>query len=62
MNKNFSLTNVRLFPVKGNQNAQAGDYPAAIKCFSEAIKLDPSDFRFFGNRSYCYDRTMQFDK
>lgn len=42
--------------------AQNGDYPAAIKSFSEAIKLDPSDFRFFGNRSYCYDRIMQFDK
>ena len=47
---------------KGNEAAHSGDYPAAIQQFSEAIKLEPSDYRFYGNRSYCYDRIMQFDK
>lgn len=46
----------------GNEAAHRGDYPLAILQFSEAIKLEPCDYRFFGNRSYCYDRIMQFDK
>lgn len=48
--------------VQGNQSAQNADYPTAIRLFTEAIKLEPSDYRFYGNRSYCYDRIMRFDK
>lgn len=35
-----------LFTVKGNEMAHLGHYPAAIELFSEAIKLDPKDFRW----------------
>jgi len=32
--------------VTGNGLANNGDYIKAIKCFTEAIRLDPSEFRF----------------
>jgi len=51
----------RQVAVQGNQMAQTGDYHGAVKMFSKAIQLDPSDFRFFGNRSYCYDRIEKYD-
>lgn len=38
---NFDL----FLSVKGNEMAQLGHYSAAIELFSEAIKLDPNDFR-----------------
>ncbi|XP_033756368.1 uncharacterized protein LOC117339098 [Pecten maximus] len=52
----------RQLAIKGNEMAQLSHYNAAIELFSEAIKLDPNDFRFFGNRSYCYDRIQQYDR
>jgi len=52
----------RQLAVRGNEMAQVEEYTAAIQLFSEAISLDPTDFRFFGNRSYCFDRTEQYDK
>nr|XP_022340474.1 nucleolin-like isoform X1 [Crassostrea virginica] len=52
----------RQLAIKGNEMAQLGHYSAAIELFTEAIKLDPNDFRFFGNRSYCFDRENQFDR
>ncbi|KAG1674077.1 Tetratricopeptide repeat protein 31 [Nymphon striatum] len=52
----------RQLAIRGNEMANVGQYAAAICLFSEAIKLDPRDFRFFGNRSYCFDRLSQFDK
>ena len=33
------------FSVRGNQMANSGHYQAAIDLFTEAIKLDPKDFR-----------------
>lgn len=42
--------------------AAMAEYQAAIDLFTEAIKLDPTDFRYFGNRSYCYDRTDQYNR
>lgn len=52
----------RQLAIKGNEMAHLGHYTAAIELFSEAIKLDPNDHRFFGNRSYCYDRIQQYEK
>ncbi|KAL5017155.1 hypothetical protein ScPMuIL_006744 [Solemya velum] len=52
----------RQLAIKGNEMAQLGEYTAAIELFSEAVKLDPRDFRFLGNRSYCFDRIQQYDK
>ncbi|KAL3864932.1 hypothetical protein ACJMK2_006575 [Sinanodonta woodiana] len=48
--------------IKGNEMAHVGEYTAAIQLFTEAVKLDPRDFRFFGNRSYCFDRCQQYEK
>ncbi|XP_068183161.1 uncharacterized protein zgc:123010 isoform X2 [Antennarius striatus] len=39
---------------KGIKLVQAGHYTQAVLMFTEAIKCDPKDNRFFGNRSYCY--------
>ncbi|KAL4231630.1 hypothetical protein ACF0H5_009210 [Mactra antiquata] len=52
----------RQLAIKGNEMAHLGHYNAAIDLFSEAIRLDPKDFRFFGNRSYCYDRILLYEK
>ncbi|XP_006825971.1 uncharacterized protein LOC100368918 [Saccoglossus kowalevskii] len=52
----------RQIAVRGNEMANLGHYTAAIDLFTQAIKLDPRDFRFFGNRSFCYDRLDQYDK
>jgi len=52
----------RQLAIQGNEMANIGQYSTAIDLFTDAIKLDPKDFRFFGNRSYCYDRILQFDK
>uniref|UniRef100_UPI0037E70B23 tetratricopeptide repeat protein 31 isoform X2 n=1 Tax=Semicossyphus pulcher TaxID=241346 RepID=UPI0037E70B23 len=39
---------------KGIKLVQEGQYAQAASMFTEAIKCDPKDNRFFGNRSYCY--------
>lgn len=39
---------------KGIRLVQEGQYAQAVSLFTEAIKCDPKDYRFFGNRSYCY--------
>ncbi|XP_045926524.1 tetratricopeptide repeat protein 31 isoform X2 [Micropterus dolomieu] len=39
---------------KGIKLVQEGQYTQAVSMFTEAIKCDPKDYRFFGNRSYCY--------
>ncbi|XP_074613520.1 uncharacterized protein LOC141873405 [Acropora palmata] len=52
----------RQVAVKGNEMANLGNYQAAVEYFTEAINLDSKDFRFFGNRSYCYDRMGQYEK
>ncbi|XP_076142412.1 uncharacterized protein LOC143124628 isoform X2 [Alosa pseudoharengus] len=40
---------------KGIQLVQEGQYFQAVSMFTEAIKYDATDYRFFGNRSYCYE-------
>ncbi|XP_074643081.1 uncharacterized protein LOC141900199 isoform X2 [Tubulanus polymorphus] len=52
----------RQLAIRGNELANTGHYAAAVDLFTEAIKLDPKDFRFFGNRSYCYDRITLYEK
>ncbi|XP_024916717.1 hsp70-Hsp90 organizing protein [Cynoglossus semilaevis] len=39
---------------KGIKLVQEGQYAQAVIMFTEAIRCDPKDNRFFGNRSYCY--------
>ena len=37
-------------------------YDEAIEQFSEAIRVDPTDFKFYGNRSYCFDKLGLYEQ
>ncbi len=50
----------RGFAIKGNEMAKQGEFQKAIEKFTEAIKLDYTDHRLYGNRSYCYDKINLF--
>ncbi|XP_067144359.1 uncharacterized protein [Centruroides vittatus] len=52
----------RQVAIRGNEMAGVGHYQEAVKLFTEAIKLNPNDYRFFGNRSYCYDRLGLYER
>ncbi|XP_035256399.1 hsp70-Hsp90 organizing protein 1-like [Anguilla anguilla] len=45
---------------KGIKLVQQGKYSQAASMFTEAIKYNPTDYRFFGNRSYCYECLEQY--
>lgn len=47
---------------QGIQSVKDGNYTKAIELFSEAIRLDPKDYRYFGNRSYCYEQLKLYPK
>ncbi|XP_046874366.1 STI1-like protein isoform X2 [Hypomesus transpacificus] len=45
----------------GNQFAACGQLDVAVKYFTSAIKYNPTEYKLFGNRSFCYERLQQFD-
>ncbi|XP_023286174.1 stress-induced-phosphoprotein 1-like [Seriola lalandi dorsalis] len=45
----------------GNRLAASRQYDMAVKCFTDAIKFNPKEFRLFGNRSLCYERLQQYE-
>ncbi|KAF2350094.1 RNA recognition motif domain [Trinorchestia longiramus] len=52
----------RSMAVQGNEAAGQGLHQRAVKLFTQAACFDPSDHRFLGNRSYCYEQLKQYDK
>jgi stress-induced-phosphoprotein 1 len=50
------------FKEKANNYFKAKDYDNALKCFTEAINLDPKDHIHYSNRSACYFNMGEFDK
>ncbi|XP_029465975.1 protein STIP1 homolog isoform X3 [Rhinatrema bivittatum] len=47
---------------RGIELVERGKYSQAVELFSEAIKLEPEDHRYFGNRSYCYEQLKRYQE
>ncbi|KAK5917145.1 hypothetical protein CgunFtcFv8_012060 [Champsocephalus gunnari] len=45
----------------GNRMAASSQYEMAVKCFTDAIKYNPKEFKLFGNRSLCFERMQQYE-
>lgn len=41
---------------EGNTQFKAGDFPAAVKSYTESIKRDPADARGYNNRAAAYSK------
>nr|XP_019951383.1 PREDICTED: tetratricopeptide repeat protein 31-like isoform X1 [Paralichthys olivaceus] len=48
--------------VIGNRFASSGDFNMAVKYFTDAIKYNPTEFKLFGNRSFCFEKMKQYEK
>ncbi|XP_018543490.1 uncharacterized protein LOC108890906 isoform X1 [Lates calcarifer] len=48
--------------VIGNEFASSGDFNMAVKYFTDAIKYNPTEFKLFGNRSFCFEKMQEYEK
>nr|XP_026693780.1 stress-induced-phosphoprotein 1 isoform X2 [Ciona intestinalis] len=52
----------RQLAMNGNDRAAEGRFNDAVNLFTQAIQLHGVDHRYYGNRSYCYDRLGLFQR
>lgn len=62
VNANDFITRSVELAVIGNEYAGSGNMEMAVKYFTDAIKHNPKEYKLFGNRSYCYEKMLQYEK
>ncbi|KAM8899270.1 uncharacterized protein AB9W97_009788 isoform 3-T3 [Spinachia spinachia] len=50
------------FAVIGNRFASVGDFKMAVKYFTDAIMHNPTEYKLFGNRSFCFEKMQEYEK
>ncbi len=48
--------------IRGNQCLNRQEFDSAIRCYSKAIELYPSNARFFYNRAVTYENLGEYEK